>query len=465
MWSNMRRPVQVISTLLLATQAVHAIDLNLDDPASIKSAAKAVATEMMTYYTGYRPGDNPGNLPDPYYWWEAGAMFGALVDYWAYTGDSTWNSITTQALLWQASPDANFMPKNQTMTEGNDDQAFWGMAAMSAAERNFPNPPPDQPQWLALAQAVFNSQALRWDLTSCGGGLRWQIFTWNNGFGYKNTISNGGFFNIASRLAKYTGNHTYADWADKSWQWIVDVGFLTPEYRFWDGADDATDCNSYNQIEWTYNSGVYLLGAANMYNYTNGSDIWRDRVLEILNATKVFFSTDPENVMYERACETVGTCQVDQRSFKAYFSRWMAATTQMAPFTYDIIMPRLRASALAAAKTCTGGPNGTSCGLRWTDQEWDGSRGLGEQMSALEVVQSNLIHEVAPPVTDANGGTSIGNPAAGSGPNGGGSVSQGGLSDVRTREISTADRAGAGVLTTLFLAAVVGCTGWLVYEK
>lgn len=226
----------------------------------------------MTYYTGYRPGDNPGNLPDPYYWWEAGAMFGALVDYWAYTGDSTWNNMTTQALLWQASPDANFMPKNQTMTEGNDDQAFWGMAAMSAAERNFPNPPADQPQWLALAQAVFNSQAVRWDPTTCGGGLRWQIFTWNKGFGYKNTISNGGFFNIASRLAKYTGNQTYADWADKTWQWTADVGFLTPEYRFWDGADDTTGCKNYNLIEWTYNSGVYLLGAANMYNFVSLHD-------------------------------------------------------------------------------------------------------------------------------------------------------------------------------------------------
>ena len=85
-------------------------------------------------------------------------------------------------------------------------------------------------------------------------------------------------------------------------------------------------------------------------------------------------------------------------------------------------------------------------------------------MSALEVLQSNLIHEVAPPVTDANGGTSIGNPAAGSGPNAG-SVSQGRLGDMRTMEISVADRAGAGVLTTVFLAGLVGCTSWLIYER
>jgi len=86
-------------------------------------------------------------------------------------------------------------------------------------------------------------------------------------------------------------------------------------------------------------------------------------------------------------------------------------------------------------------------------------------MSALEVLQSNLIHEVAPPVTDANGGTSNGNPAAGLGPNGGESVSQGRLGDMRTREITTADRAGAGALTTLFLAGIVGCTSWSIYEQ
>lgn len=233
---------------------------------SIKKAAKQVATNMMTYYTGMNPGDNPGNLPDPYYWWEAGAMFNALVDYWFYTGDTQWNNITIQGMLWQAGDNAAFMPSNQSKTEGNDDQAFWGFAAMSAAERNFPNPPAGKPQWLEMAQAVFNTQASRWDPGTCGGGLRWQIFTWNNGYSYKNTISTGGLFNIAARLHKYTGNQTYADWAEKAWDWTRQVGFMTDDYHFWDGASDLTDCKDMNKIEWTYNNGVYLLGAANMYN-------------------------------------------------------------------------------------------------------------------------------------------------------------------------------------------------------
>jgi hypothetical protein len=82
----------------------------------------------------------------------------------------------------QVGADNNFMPANQSKSLGNDDQGFWGMTAMTAAEYNFPNPSSDQPQWLALAQAVFNTQAPRWDASTCGGGLRWQIFTFNSGY-------------------------------------------------------------------------------------------------------------------------------------------------------------------------------------------------------------------------------------------------------------------------------------------
>lgn len=229
----------------------------------------------MKYYTGNQTGDVPGNLPQPYYWWEAGAVFGGLVDYYYYTGDDQYNDITSEALLFQAAPTEDFMPQNQTKTEGNDDQGFWALAAMSAAEQKFPDPPPDKPQWLALAQAVFNEQAGRWDTQYCNGGLRWQIFTFNTGYDYKNTISNGCFFNLGARLAMYTGNQTYADWAEKTWDWIESVGFLDPNtYYFYDGAHISFNCTDINRIQWSYNPAVFLLGAANMYNFVSVIQSW-----------------------------------------------------------------------------------------------------------------------------------------------------------------------------------------------
>jgi mannan endo-1,6-alpha-mannosidase len=73
-----------------------------------------VAYDLMSYYTGNRTGDVAGNLPAPYYWWEAGAMFGEMIEYWYYTGDTTYNDEVKQALLHQVGDDKDYMPKNQS---------------------------------------------------------------------------------------------------------------------------------------------------------------------------------------------------------------------------------------------------------------------------------------------------------------------------------------------------------------
>lgn len=114
---------------------------------------------------------------------------GTLIDYWHFTGDGTYNNLVMQGMLHQAGGDQDYMTENYTLSLGNDDQAFWGMSAMLAAETRFPNPPSDKPQWLALAQAVWATQAdpSRHD-DKCGGGLHWQIPESNNGYDYKNSV-------------------------------------------------------------------------------------------------------------------------------------------------------------------------------------------------------------------------------------------------------------------------------------
>ncbi|KAK1826696.1 glycosyl hydrolase family 76-domain-containing protein [Podospora conica] len=370
----------------------------------------------MSFYGGDKPGGTPGLLPTPYYWWEAGALMGALVDYWYYTGDTRWNDVAAEGLLFQVGPNNDYMPPNQTRTEGNDDQGFWGMAAMTAAEYRFRDPPPGKPQWLALAQAVFNTQAARWDPKECGGGLRWQIFTWNNGYDYKNSISQGCFFNIAARLALYTGNQSYAEWADRTWDWMAKTKLLDPEsYYVYDGMHTA-DCSEITPYQWSYNAGAFLLGAAAMYNNSEGQarEVWRERVDGMLNGTMVFFAGPDKNIISEVACEPVALCDLDQQSFKAYLARWMAATIKWAPWTGDRIRPLLETSAKAALSTCVGGDNKRMCGHNWTEAgRWDGLTGVGQQMAAMEVLLANMIDSVPPPVTEKKGGTSAGDPGAG----------------------------------------------------
>lgn len=102
---------------------------------SIKAYSADLAQHLVSQYHGNETGEIPGILNDEY-WWVGGAMFDALIQYWHLTGDSQYNSITSQALLFQVGPQDNYMPTNQTSTLGNDHQDFWALAAMSAAGRN-----------------------------------------------------------------------------------------------------------------------------------------------------------------------------------------------------------------------------------------------------------------------------------------------------------------------------------------
>ncbi|KAF2841073.1 glycoside hydrolase family 76 protein [Patellaria atrata CBS 101060] len=412
---------------------------------------------MLQYYTGYRPGDVPGNLHDPFRWWQAGAMCGALIDYWYFTGDDQYNAITTQALLHQVGSGQDFLPANHTFDAGNDDQAFWAFSALQAAEYKFPDPPEDKPQWLALAQAVFQTQANRWNTETCGGGLKWQIQVVKQGYNYKNAISNGAFFNLGARLGKYTGNTTYLEWAERSWDWAFAIGLIdNNRYVIYDGTDDKPElnCTRMNHIQWSYNAGVYLYGAAVMWN-TTSDEVWRQRTLSLMNATSVFFHREAVDVMYEVACEGNGKCDIDQRSFKAYLARWMSATMKVAPFTADYILPKLRASALAAARQCSGGENGTTCGLRWTQAAHDGSTGFSEQIAALEVFQNNLMAKVDGPVTEERGGTSRSDPTAGT-------RSRDMQVDPEHKEITTADKAGAAIITIMIVGGWSFLAYWMV---
>jgi|TARA_R110002003_G_scaffold805_2_gene21473 mannan endo-1,6-alpha-mannosidase len=192
-----------------------------------------------------------------------------LIEYSYLTGDSQYDSIISQALQHQAGDYEAFMPANQTKTLGNEDQSIWGLAAMTAAEVGLPSPPKNL-QWLDLAVNVWNTQAQRLDQQetngTCGGGLKWQIFSFNNGYNYKDTPSNGNFFLLSARLAKYTGNTTYSQYADKIFKWSQDIMLVSEDFRVYSGTDDTSNCTTINHVQFTYPHGIYTEGAALMFN-------------------------------------------------------------------------------------------------------------------------------------------------------------------------------------------------------
>ena len=79
-----------------------------------------------------------------------------------------------------------------------------------------------------------------------------------------------GFFQLAARLARYTGNQTYIDWAEKSWNWFAASSLLDASgtaYKIYDGAGIEADCQKPNIAQYSYNYGITLAGLAYMYNH------------------------------------------------------------------------------------------------------------------------------------------------------------------------------------------------------
>lgn len=379
----------------------HAVDLDPENEASIRNAAKKYADGLMSLYKGNAPGvavEDVGIWPPPYYWWEGGASWGGMIEYSQFTGDGSYVKSLQQALTANYGPNHDFILSYRKSQTGNDDQAFWALAVMSALEYQFPDPDDAPAAYLDVAISAFENIVGRWDTTSCGGGLKWQIYPENAyGYNYKNSISNGCAFALGARLARYTGEQKYADWAVKIYDWSKQVGLISDAFEVFDGTDDKSNCAAVaDKTQWTYNNAVYLHGSAFMFDFTNGASIWKDRTAGFLQGATLFFKPDDNatDIMYETACETGVTgrhCNLDQQSFKAYLARFLAKTAVMAPFTKDTVTKYLKASAVGAAKSCSGGANGATCGSKWYTGGWDGTSGVGQQLSALEVTQALLM--------------------------------------------------------------------------
>jgi hypothetical protein len=74
------------SALLVNGWLAEAYKLDLNSKDSMATIAGSMVEDMMSFYTGNDLGGVPGLLPKPYYWWEAGALMGSLVDYWYVPG-------------------------------------------------------------------------------------------------------------------------------------------------------------------------------------------------------------------------------------------------------------------------------------------------------------------------------------------------------------------------------------------
>lgn len=64
----------------------------------------------MKYYYGNETGQIPGAFPDK--WWEGSALFMVLLQYWHWTGDTTYNEELSIGMEHQSGDNGDYMPSN-----------------------------------------------------------------------------------------------------------------------------------------------------------------------------------------------------------------------------------------------------------------------------------------------------------------------------------------------------------------
>ncbi|KAJ5668060.1 glycoside hydrolase [Penicillium maclennaniae] len=382
-----RRHTKALAVALLAGTA-SAIELNINDEQSIKNAAATAAYNTWSEYTTNQTGQPPGAIRTD--WAMGGALFDTMIRYWYYSGDASNNAAISEGMYWQLGENNDYMPANWSSYLGNDDQSIWSLAAMTAAELGYPERS-SMPSWVTIAENVFNDQIARWDTKTCSGGLRWQIWTYESGYNIKSTLANGLLFELSARLARYTNNQTYSDWADKIWTWSTDT-LISDEWSVSNDVDVEDDCGTAGNTQWSFNYGPYIAGTAYMYNLTNGKSEWKTNLDGLLKRTTATFfpSKYGGKILSEVACESTESCNNNEIWLKGATVQDLAMAALVAPYTASDIMPLLQGSAVGAAKSCTGDKNNTECGVKWY-AAYDDSDGMPSQLSATSLFTANLV--------------------------------------------------------------------------
>lgn len=235
-------------------------------------------------------------------WWNSANALGALIDYSARTGVSSYKSAISNTF------DKN--SKKNFINNFYDDEGWWSLTWINAYDLLLDT------NYLTMAETIFADMTGGWDNSTCNGGI-W----WSKDRKYKNAIANELFFTIAIRLHQRTsdkvgsaGNVSYLDWANRSWTWFLASGMINAAHLVNDGLDGS--CKNNGQTTWTYNQGVILGGLVDMYK-VSGDAAYLTQAETIADAA-ITTLVNANGILVE-PCEP--NCGNDGPQFKGIFMR------------------------------------------------------------------------------------------------------------------------------------------------
>ncbi len=230
--------------------------------AAADSSSNALINNYWNSGEGYFNYGNRGNT-EFHYWPQAHAL-DVMLDAYQRTSDSKYKQIMDQ---WYQG-----VPQQQGDTFLNDfyDDMEWNALAMLRAHQTV-----GDEKFLTSTKDVWEEIKTGWTDVG-GGGIMWAKHTPRS----KNAISNSPASILASRLYKLTGEEEYLDWAHKTYDFVKNNLVNRQNGAVWDHMEVSQDGEVDIQKDWifTYNQGVFLGAALELYEITGESRYLNDAI-------------------------------------------------------------------------------------------------------------------------------------------------------------------------------------------
>ncbi|GAA5897852.1 hypothetical protein JCM5296_006093 [Sporobolomyces johnsonii] len=276
--------------------------ININDLSTIAQLAQAAVVRMQTWYED--------GVFEWTGWWQTPVLGIAYVNLDLALGNKV-NELLVKDLLIKNDGLGWMIDKYV------DDQSWWAMFALRGYQAY------GNDTWLSMVETINNNNTLYWDDT-CGGGVLWLTYEPL----IKNTITNGLYFGILTRLYRYTGNSTYFDHSMNTLNWWLQWAFDVDNGRVSDTVtatytgEPLSSCTTTGEATWTYNSAAFLFGIADLY-YATGDERILDLGRSIAYAAIRDFTNQTTGVLVE-SCEDDPPpgpglppgCQQDETVFK-----------------------------------------------------------------------------------------------------------------------------------------------------
>jgi predicted alpha-1,6-mannanase (GH76 family) len=311
------------------------VEINIDDTlgllygGSVRACGRAVTGENGSCTAFARADTNttgaaadalmwsydPYNAWWPSSWWNSAVALTTMIDYTRETGDTQYEWIINRTfqvnkVAFPAGTRSTDPVQGDFISSATDDSEWWALAWIDAYDLT------GNQTYLNEAVTIANYASTLWDTSTCGGGV-W----WNTQKTYKNAITNALYIRLTAALHnRIPGDTAWLAKATTAWNWFLSSGMINSSGLVNDGL--SSSCTNNGQTVWSYNQGMTIGAADEMYRATgNSADLTEARYLA---TSAVNSSALVSNGLLTESCDSLSTtCDNNQEQFKGIFMHYL----------------------------------------------------------------------------------------------------------------------------------------------